>query len=113
MCGAIVQEVSHPESARLADVPDWLGFDLFATKPDGEVRSIEVKGRTDEEAAHMEANECHLCERYSLYAVFNCATLTVRLVRVRDPFDKLLASGCGVSTYNISAASLLEAAEQT
>ena len=61
----------------------------------------------------MEANECHLCERYSLYAVFNCATLTVRLVRVRDPFDKLLASGCGVSTYNISAASLLDAAEQT
>ena len=113
MCGATVQEVSNPKSARLADVPDWLGLDLCATKPDGEVRSIEVEGHTGEGAAHMEANECHLCERYSSYAVFNCATLTARLVRVRDPFDELLASRRGVSTYNITAASILEAAEQT
>ena len=42
---AAVQDVSKPERARLAGLPDWPGFDLLATDPDGEVRSIEVKGR--------------------------------------------------------------------
>ena len=56
---------------------------------------------------------CHLGERYWLYVVFDCATPAPRLVRVRDPFGKLLARRRGVSTFNISAASLLEAAEPT
>ena len=114
---ATVEDVSKPERARLAGLPDWPGFDLLATHPSGEVRSIEVKGRAGQGAIEMEANEwkqaCHLGERYWLYVVFDCATSTPRLVRVRDPFDKLLANRRNASTYNISARSLLEAAEQT
>ena len=114
---AAVQDVSKPERARLAGLPDWPGFDLLATDPDGEVRSIEVKGRAGRGAIQMEANEwkqaCHLGERYWLYVVFDCATPAPRLVRVRNPFDKLLASERAVSTYSISATSLLKAAEPT
>ena len=114
---AAVQDVSKPERARLVGLPDWPGFDLLATDPDGEVRSIEVKGRAGRGAIQMEANEwkqaCHLGERYWLYVVFDCATPAPRLVRVRDPFDKLLARERGGSTYDISARSLLEAAEPT
>ena len=114
---ATVEDVSKPERARLAGLPDWPGFDLLATHPGGEVRSIEVKGRAGRGAIQMEANEwkqaCHLGERYWLYVVFDCATPAPRLVRVRDPFAKLLARERGVSTYDISVASLLEAAEKT
>ena len=114
---AAVQDVSKPERARLAGLPDWPGFDLLATDSDGEVWSIEVKGRAGRGAIQMEANEwkqaCHLGERYWLYVVFDCATPAPRLVRVRNPFDKLLASERAVSTYSISAASLLKAAEPT
>ena len=114
---ATVEDVSRPERARLAGLPDWPGFDLLATHPDGEVRSIEVKGRAGRGAIEMEANEwkqaCHLGGRYWLYVVFDCATPAPRLVRVRNPFDKLLARERGVSTYDISVASLLEAAEET
>ena len=115
--GATIQDASKPERARLAGLPDWPGFDLLAAHPDGEVRSIEVKGRTGQGAIQMEANEwkqaCHLGERYWLYVVFDCATPSPRLVRVRDPFAKLLANRRDESACNISVRSLLEAAEQT
>ena len=114
---AAVRDVSKPERARLAGLPDWPGFDLLATDPDGEVRSIEVKGRAGRGAIQMEANEwkqaCHLGERYWLYVVFDCATPAPRLVRVRDPFGKLLANRHSSAAYTISAGSLLDAAEQT
>ena len=38
-------------------------------------------------------------------------TTVPRLVRVCDPFGKLLVSRCGAPTYNVSASSLLESAE--
>ena len=38
-------------------------------------------------------------------------TTVPRLVRVCDPFGKLLASRCGAPTYNVFASSLLESAE--
>ena len=57
---------------------------------------IEVKGRASDGAIQMDANErkqaCHLGERYWLYAVFDCATPAPRLLRVQNPFAKLLAS---------------------
>ena len=34
---------------------------------------------------------------YWLYVVFDCATPRPRLVRVQDPFGKLLARGTGVA----------------
>ena len=64
----------------------------------------------------METNEwkqaCHLGERYWLYVVFDCATPAPRLLRIQDPFDKLLARSRESSEYTISAKSLVEAAEQ-
>ena len=114
--GASVRDVSRPELARQAGLPDWPGFDLLATLPDGNVRSIEVKGRAGRTSIEMEANEwkqaCHLGERYWLYVVLDCATPRPTLVRVRDPFARLLARNRSSSTYVISATSLLEAAEQ-
>ena len=43
----------------------------------------------------MELNEwkqaCHRGERYWLYAVFDCTMSASQLLRVQDPFAKLLA----------------------
>ena len=113
--GAAVRDVSKPALARAAGLPDWPGFDLLATHPNGGQRCIEVKGRAGRGAVQMEANEwkqaCHLGERYWLYVVFDCATPSPQLVRVRDPFHQLLASSRGTSAYSISAKSLLAAAD--
>lgn len=48
---------------------------------------------------------------YWLYAVYDCATPRPRLVRVRDPFAKLLAKRRVFSAYAIPAASVQAAAE--
>ena len=113
--GGNVRDVSRPDAARLAGLPDWPGFDLLATRPNGDVRSIEVKGRAGESAVQLELNEwkqaCHLEDRYWLYVVFDCATPEPRLVRVRDPFRRLLAKSRESSVYVISPRSLIDAAE--
>ena len=115
--GSTVQDVSRPEAARLAGLPDWPGFDLLATLPEGGVRNIEVKGRTGRTAVQMEANEwkqaCHLGDRYWLYVVFNCATPNPQLVRVCNPFARLFARSRESSAYTISPKSLIAMAEQT
>ena len=114
--GGKVRDVSRPELARPAGLPDWPGFDLLSTHPEGEVRHIEVKGRAGRGSIRMETNEwkqaCHLGERYWLYVVFDCATPAPRLLRIQDPFDKLLARSRESSEYTISVKSLVEAAEQ-
>ena len=113
--GSTVRDASRPDAARLAGLPDWPGFDLLATQPNGDVRSIEVKGRAGESAIQLELNEwkqaCHLEDRYWLYVVFDCATPDPRLVRVRDPFRRLLAKSRESSVYVISPRSLIDAAE--
>ena len=114
---AAVQDVSKPHLARQAGLPDWPGFDLLAGQPDGETRCIEVKGRAGRAGIQMEANEwkqaCHLGEQYWLYTVFDCATPKPELVRVRDPFAKLLTHQRSTAAYTISAKSLTKAAEHT
>ena len=94
---AQVQDVSTPEKARAAGLPDWPGFDLISRHPDGKVRSIEVKGRAGRAAISMELNEwrqaCNLGERYWLYAVFGCATPKPQLYRVQDPFRRSAGFG--------------------
>ena len=109
--GGAPRDISKPELARLAGLPDWPGFDLLSSHGEGEARSIEVKGRGGGRA--MEANEwkqaCHLGERYWLYMV--CATPSPRLLRVQDPFAKLFASRRDTTAYAISAAALRQAAE--
>ena len=113
--GGAPRDVSRPELARLAGLPDWPGFDLLSSHGEGEARCIEVKGRAGGGAIQMEANEwkqaCHLGERYWLYVVFDCATPAPWLLRVQDPFAKLLAGRRDTAAYAISTAALREVAE--
>ena len=112
---AQVQDVSTPERARATGLSNWPGFDLISRYPDGEERSIEVKGRAGRAAVQMELNEwkqaCNLGERYWLYVVFGCATPTPQLYRIQDPFRSLLASEHGTSTFTITVGSIVKAAE--
>lgn len=114
---AKVRDVSKPQLARLAGLPDWPGFDLLSTSSAGSNRCIEVKGRAGRTGIQMEANEwkqaCNLGERYWLYAVFGCATPNPELIRVRNPFAKLLTHQRGMTAHTISAKELFAAAEPT
>ena len=113
--GATVRDVSKPDLARDAGLPNWPGFDLLATRPDGQTRRIEVKGRAGRDGIHMEANEwkqaCHLEEHYWLYVVFDCATAKPELLRVQDPFHKLLANRQESAVFAIAASAVVEAAQ--
>ena len=114
--GAIVQDVSKPQLARNAGLPDWPGFDLLTVQPDGETRRIEVKGRAGRDSIQMESNEwkqaCHLGEQYWLYVVFDCATSTPELLRVRDPFHKLFANPQERTSFAIAASEVVDAAQK-
>ena len=113
--GTRVQDVSKPALSRAAGLSNWPGFDLLCTSPNGGQRRIEVKGRAGQSAVQMEANEwkqaCHLGESYWLYVVFDCATPSPQLVRVRDPFRRLLANSRETEAYSIPAKLLIEAAD--
>ena len=113
--GAEVQDVSNPEKARAAGLSDWPGFDLLSRYADGQVRSIEVKGRAGRSAVRMELNEwkqaCNLGESYWLYVVFGCATPEPQLYRVQDPFRKLLASEHSISAFTILVGDIVRAAD--
>ncbi len=113
--GAHVQDVSLPELARRAGLPDWPGFDLLSCHAEGQRRHIEVKGRARSGSVEVSDNEwgaaCNLRNDYWLYVVFDCATPHPRLVRVRDPFAKLLANSRESHTYSVQAGALIAAAE--
>ena len=97
--GANVIDVHTPEFARAAGLPDNPGFDLLSVRPGNEKRAIEVKGRVETGNIEVSANEwakaCNMRQGYWLYAVYDCATPTPRLVRVQDPFGNLLARAKG------------------
>jgi len=90
--GAVVEDVSNPALA--------MGFDLRATRPDGTVRYIEVKGRSGTANVHLTDNEWKQAvnhrDRYWLYVVYGCETDAPTLYRVCDPFGTLIASSGGV-----------------
>jgi SNF2 family DNA or RNA helicase len=92
--GAIVKNVSTPQLARDAGLTDYPGFDLLSKYPDGKQLSVEVKGRAEIGNVELTENEwvaaCNLRERYWLYVVFNCASPYPRLLRIQDPFGKLV-----------------------
>ena len=50
-------------------------------------------------------------DSYWLYVVFDCATPSPHLVRVRNPFRRLLANSRETEAYSIPAKLLTEAAE--
>jgi superfamily II DNA or RNA helicase/DNA-binding XRE family transcriptional regulator len=96
--GADVRDVSTPPKARLAGLNDYPGFDLMSKRA-SEERGIEVKGRVGVGEIELTENEwaraCILRERYWLYAVFDCGGVQPRLLRVQDPFAKLIAKARG------------------
>lgn len=97
-CGALVQDVHTPELARRAGLSDNPGFDLLSVRPAAK-RCIEVKGRAAGGDVEITANEwakaCNLRNDYWLYAVYDCASPSPRLVKVQDPFGALLAKAKG------------------
>ena len=112
---AEVQDVSRPELARRAGLPDWPGFDLLSLRPKAQRRSIEVKGRAGSGSVEMSDNEwakaCNLRTDYWLYVVYDCATPRPRLIRVCDPFAKLLVRSRASIAYTIAPSAVMEAAE--
>ncbi len=113
--GAAVQDVSRPELARCAGLTDWPGFDLLSRRAEGERRAIEVKGRAGTGGIELSENEwakaCNLRAEYWLYVVFDCATPHPRLMRVRDPFAKLLVRSRESIAYIINPGDIVGAAE--
>ena len=92
--GATVKDVSTKERASTAGLGDYPGFDLHSLRPGGAERAIEVKGRAGVGDVDISENEwakaCNLREKYWLYIVFDCASSQPRLIRIQDPWSKLL-----------------------
>ena len=113
--GAAVKDVSRPAQARRAGLADWPGFDLLSTRAAGERRCIEVKGRAGSGSVEVSDNEwakaCNLRSEYWLYVVYDCATPRPRLLRVRDPFAKLLVGSRELLAYTVTPSAVLKAAE--
>ncbi len=109
--GAEVFDVSKPSKAIAVGLSDWPGFDLLARYPDGTQKAIEVKGRVGTGPIELSENEygkaCTLRNRYWLYVVFDCEKRYPRLVRVQDPFGKLIVRAKG--SVLIDSRSLIEA----
>ncbi len=97
--GATVYDVSTAEQALAAGLEAWPGFDLRSRRPSGEELAIEVKGRAGTGNVELTENEyikaCNLRDRYWLYVVFECAKSSPRLLRVQDPFGKLIVRAKG------------------
>ena len=93
--GAEVKDVSNPQLKK--------GFDLESRHPNGEVRYIEVKGRTGIASVELTTNEwgqaANHQDRYWLYVVYHCDT-NPQLYRCRDPFGKLIAKAKGSFIIN-------------
>jgi superfamily II DNA or RNA helicase/transcriptional regulator with XRE-family HTH domain len=118
--GAVVKDVHTPELSRAAGLSDDPGFDLLSIRgmaggslPNGRgsEKAIEVKGRAGTGDVEVSANEwaraANLRDGYWLYVVYDCATPAPRLMRVRDPFGRLLAKAKG--SVLISARKVLDA----
>jgi len=92
--GASVRDVSTAERALAVGLEAWPGFDLLSRQPSGAEIAIEVKGRADIGSVELTENEyiraCNLRDRYWLYVVYECAKMAPRLLRVQDPFGKLI-----------------------
>src|SRR5260370_39981717 len=98
----MVYDVSTARRALLEGLEAWPGFDLHSHRPTGEQLAIEVKGRAGIGDVELTENEyiraCNLRDRYWLYVVFECAKASPRLLRVQDPFGRLVvrAEGSGI-----------------
>jgi len=97
--GSMVIDVSTPELAKRNGLPEYPGFDFLIRCKDGREINVEVKGRAQSGDITLTENEwakaCNLRDNYWLYVVFNCSTGHPKLLRVRDPFMKLLVKAKG------------------
>ncbi|HVB75961.1 MAG TPA: helicase-related protein [Ktedonobacteraceae bacterium] len=97
--GATVRDVSTAERALSAGLEAWPGFDLHSRRSSGEELAIEVKGRASVGDVELTENEyikaCNLRDRYWLYVVYECAKSAPRLLRIQDPFGKLIVRAKG------------------
>ncbi|MCX8053380.1 MAG: helicase-related protein, partial [Armatimonadetes bacterium] len=97
--GARVIDVSNSGLAAAAGLSEYPGFDLLSQRSDGTKLCIEVKGRARIGEIELSENEwakaCNLRDQYWLYVVYDCATSYPRLLRVQDPFGKLLVKSLG------------------
>jgi hypothetical protein len=111
--GAEVKDIHTPELSLAAGLGPHPGFDLLSIRPNGEKRPIEVKGRAAMGSIEITENEwakaCNLRERYWLYVVYDCVSPNPRLLRVQDPFGKLIAKAKG--SMLLGEYDILEAAE--
>ena len=82
--GAQVEDVSDPRLMK--------GFDLESRRPNGEIRYIEVKGRTGTGNVKLTRNEWRQAEnhqnRYWLYTVYHCESGSPKLYRCQNPHAK-------------------------
>lgn len=112
--GGRVRDVSIAARARAMGLSDFPGFDLLSERPSSAPRCIEVKGRADRGEVFMTQNEwakaANLGERYWLYVVMDCATPHPILMRVQDPFTRLL--GAAKSGMTFTAGDIRAKAEQ-
>jgi len=116
--GAEVFDVSNPANATRMGLSSWPGFDVLAKYATGEQRAIEIKGRVGMGTIEMSENEygkaCTLRERYWLYVVFDCEKQYPRLIRVQDPFGKLVVRAKGsilIESRSIFATGIQEGRE--
>ncbi len=97
--GAQVEDVSTAKLAVAAGLTEHPGFDLLSKRTEGRELAIEVKGRVGVGDVELTENEwakaCNLRERYWLYVVYDCGSAQPRLLRVRDPFARLLVNAKG------------------
>jgi hypothetical protein len=111
--GAQVQDVSTPPLAVQAGLAEHPGFDLLSHRPADGQRAIEVKGRAGVGDVELTENEwvqaCNHRVRYWLYVVFGCASPSPRLLRVQDPFGKLIVKAKG--SVVIGQGEIIKAAE--
>ena len=82
--GAEIENVSAPSLKK--------GFDLESKRPNGEIRYIEVKGRTGTGNVKLTRNEWRQAEnhqnRYWLYTVYHCESGSPKLYRCQNPHAK-------------------------
>lgn len=111
--GAKVHDVHTSPLSRAMGLGDNPGFDLLSIRKDNKV-CIEVKGRVESGAVEMTENEwakaCNIRQDYWLYVVYNCGTAHPRLLRIQDPFKKLVVKAQGGVLINESA--IIETAEK-
>ena len=111
--GARVVDVSTAERAVAAGLSEYPGFDILSYRTDGSKLCIEVKGRARIGEIELSENEwakaCNHRDGYWLYVVYDCATAYPRLLRVQDPFGKLLVKLIG--GVRISETEIFGAAE--